>query len=184
MSNTIVDSMDIELIDVKEAKFNITPNHMLTLDYKGTFYPCVKLNRSFPFTNPDKYISVMDDDDSEKDKVREIGDEKKLEIGIIKDLNEFDPVSRQILERYLELRYFAPEIKKVLSIKEEFGYRYWTVDTDKGPCKFTTTLARSAIVNISTSDRVMIYDVDGNRFQILEFSKFEPKSRKMIEAYM
>ena len=71
-----------------------------------------------------------------------------------------------------------------MSIKEEFGYRYWTVDTDKGPCKFTTTLARSAIVNISTSDRVMIYDVDGNRFQILNFSKFEPKSRKMIEAYM
>ncbi len=184
MSEAIIESIDIEYIDPKEAKFNITTNHILTLDLNGVHYPCVQLHRSFPFTNPDKYIAVRDDDDSDKDQVREIGNDKKKEIGIIKDLAEFDSVTRQILEKYLELRYFAPTITKLISVREEFGYRYWVVNTDKGDCKFTTTLNRNSIVNLSSSDRLMIYDVDGNRFQIVGFSKFDSKARKQIEMFM
>lgn len=183
-ADSIIDSMDIEYINPKEARFNITTSHILTLDLNGVHYPCVQLHRSFPFTNPDKYIAVRDDDDSDKDKVREIGNDKKKEVGMIRDLNEFDDVTRNILERYLELRYFAPVIKKLVSVKEEFGYRYWVVDTDKGRCKFTTTLNRNSIINLSSSDRVMIYDVDGNRFQIIGFSKFDSKGRKQIEMFM
>ncbi len=184
MSENILDSADIDFINPKLAKFNITESHILTLDYDGKFYPCVQVHRSFPFTNPEKYISVRDDDDSDKDEVRAIGNEKKKEIGIIKDLNEFDAVTRSILDKYLELRYFAPVITKVISIKEEFGYRYWIVETDKGECKFTTRLARTAIIHLTGPDRVMIYDVDGNRFQIPEFSNFDSKARKQIEMYM
>ena len=184
MSESIIDSVDIDYIDPKEAKFNITENHILTLDLNGVHYPCVQLHRSFPFTNPDQYISVRDDDDSDKDEVREIGNDKKKEIGIIRDLNEFDAVTRKILDKYLELRYFAPAIIRIISIREEFGYRYWTVETDKGVCKFTTRLGRGTVVTVGSGDKVMIYDVDGNRFQITSFSQIESKTRKQIEMFM
>lgn len=184
MSESIIDSVEIEFIDPKTAKFNITESHILTLDLNGVHYPCVQLHRSFPFTNPDQYISVRDDDDSDKDEVREIGNNKKKEIGIIRDLNEFDDVTRKILDKYLELCYFAPSVKKVVSIREEFGYRYWVVDTDKGQCKFTTYLGRGTVLQVGSGDKVMIYDVDGNRFQIPKFSELDSKDRKKIEMFM
>ena len=184
MSESILDSVEIEYIDPKDAKFKITENHMLTLDWKGVHYPSVQLHRAFPFTNPTKYISVRDDDDSDKDKVREIGNEKKIEIGIIADLDEYDQITRQILEKFLDLRYFAPIITKIQSVREEFGYRYWTVDTDLGECKFTTTLNRGNIVNIGSADMVIIYDVDGNRFKVTNFSTGDAKLRKQIEMFM
>lgn len=184
MSESIIDSMEIEYIDPKAAKFNLTGNYILTLDFNGVHYPCVQLYRSFPFTNPDQYISVRDDDDSDKDEVRQIGNNKKIEIGMIRDLNEFDQETRKMLNKYLDLRYFAPIVKKIVSIREEFGYRYWVVDTDKGQCKFTTYLGRGAVINVGSGDKVMIYDVDGNRFQIPEFSKLDSKDRKQIEMFM
>lgn len=184
MSENILDSVDIEYIDPKEAKFAITGNHMMTLDWKGKHYPSVQLHRSFPYSNPTQYISVRDDDDSDKDKVREIGNDKKIEIGVIRDLMEFDQVTIQMIEKFLALRYFAPSIDKIIEIREEFGYRYWTVGTDMGECKFTTTLNRNAIVHIGSADIVMIYDVDGNRFKVEGFSKCDPKIRKRIEMFM
>lgn len=184
MSESILDSVDIEYIDPKEAKFNINENHILTLDWKGTHYPCVQLHRAFPFTNPTQYISVRNDDDSDKDEVRQIGNEKKLEIGIIRDLNEFDAATVKILEKYLDIRYFAPNISKIVSVKEEFGYRYWVVETDKGECKFTTGSWRGNVVSIGSSNRIMIYDVDGNRFQIPDLTAVDSKTRKQIEMFM
>lgn len=184
MSENITDSAELEYIDPQTAKFAINENHILTLEWNGRFYPCVQLHRSFPFSNPNMYISVRDDDDSDKDKVREIGNDKKIEIGIIKNLNDFDPITKNILEKYLDLRYFAPSITEIVSIKEEFGYRYWTVVTDKGNCKFTTTLGRNTIVNIGACDMVMIYDVDGNRFKVENFSKIDSKIRKQLEMFM
>ncbi len=181
MADTIA---EIEFLDPKTAKFNMTDTHILTLEYEGEFYPCVQLHRSFPYTNPDQYISIRDDDDSDKDKVREIGNDKKKEIGMIRDLNEFDPVTKKILEKFLDLRYFAPAITKVLSIREEFGYRYWDVETDKGPCKFITNFSRNSIITVGSGDRVMIFDVDGNRFQIPSFAELDTKARKQIEMYM
>ncbi len=184
MSENILDSVEIEFIEPGEAEFNLTESHLLTLDFKGTHYPCVQLHRSFPFTNPNMYISVRDDDDSDKDKVREIGNEKKKEVGMIRNLDAFDEKTRALLEKFLELRYFTPNITKIESIKEEFGYRYWTVQTDKGPCKFTTTLSRGTVQNLASSDKVMIYDVDGNRFKIDKFSEVDSKLKKQIEMFL
>lgn len=184
MSDNIKDSADLIFIDPQTAKFAVTENHILTLEWNGTFYPCVQLHRSFPFSNPNAYISVRDDDDSDKDKVREIGNDKKLEIGMIKDLNEFDDLTKSMLNKFLDLRYFAPSITAIDSIKEEFGCRYWTVQTDRGECKFTTFVSRNVIVHIGANDTIMIYDVDGNRFKVDNYSKADPKLRKQLEMVM
>ena len=65
------DLLEIRYINKNNAKFARTPGGFVSLEYQGKFYERVGVYRTFPFTDPNHYISI-----------REI-DEKAREIGII-----------------------------------------------------------------------------------------------------
>ena len=164
------DALEIEYIDPSSVKFEITEGNMLKYTHKdGTTHERVQLHRSFPFSCKDEYISVRTHDNNE--------------LGIIRSIKDFDDETIAILNIGLELRYFAPEITEIFSIKEEFGYMYWNVKTNKGNVSFTVRNGRGNIFFVSKST-VMINDVDGNRFIISDFEKTEEKHQKTIEMYL
>jgi hypothetical protein len=68
-------------------------------------------------------------------------------------------------------------------MKEEFGYIYWEVETDRGSRRFTTKGHHDSVMPI-TDTRVLVLDVDGNRFEIPDFNALDVKSAKQIEALM
>ena len=76
----------------------------------------VVIRRSFPVTAPDEFLSVREPDS------RKNG--RGAEIGMIRNIHIFDKATVDLLNAELELRYFTPEIKKILSAKEKFGYCY------------------------------------------------------------
>lgn len=141
----------------------------LILDDKD--YGHINVICTFPFTCPQEYISV-----------REI-DGKKNELGIIEKLSVFDADTQKLLNDQIHLRYFMPKISKILSIKEEYGHAYWTVITDKGKCKFTSSAGSGGSVT-QLGNRVIIKDSSENRYEIEDISKLSTKEIKKLDLYL
>ncbi len=158
--------VSIEYLDPGTAKFGRTPGGFLRLELNGTTHERVALFRTFPFSYEQEYISVRDMEGAE--------------IGIIRDMNEFEPDVVAAFREELERRYFAPTVTRIKSLKEEFGYAYWDVETDSGPRRFTVRDMQQSLLLLS-AEHVLIVDIDGNRFDIPDYTKLDPVSRKYID---
>lgn len=158
----------------QNAKFTETAGRMLKLDYEGKEYPRVQLHRSFPHSDSRKFISV-----------RSFDPEKSVndEIGLIRDMDDFDEQTAELLEKFLELRYFAPRITKLLNIKDEFGYTFWDTETDQGGCRFVVRKDSRSIIH-DTGGEVLVVDVDGDRFVVPDVQALSDKEMKLIELYL
>lgn len=129
----------------------------------------VMFHKAFPFERPEEYISVQD--------------EEGREYGIIRKLSDFDCKGREIIEGALKRKYFCPEIKKIHSLKEQFGYSLWRVDTDIGETEIVLKDTFGSILRVSET-YLIITDVSGNRYSITDVSALDKKSYKKIELYL
>lgn len=155
----------------KNAVFARTEGGFVSLEVEGNFYERVQVVRMFPYMEKRRFISI-----------RTVNDRSK-EIGIIEDLNKFNKETQRVLEEQLNLRYFTPVIVKVVAIKEEYGFAYWNVLTDHGECCFTIQMGGNAISHLSDS-RILICDIDENRFEIPDVNKLSSSERKKLDLYL
>ena len=127
------------------------------------------LCRQFPFDFLWEYISVLD--------------EEQTEIGIIRDLTVFGAQTQELLRTELSRRYYAPVIKRILSVKERYGFSYWKVSTEEGTVSFTLHDTFRSIIRAGEF-RLIFMDVNGNRFEIPNVETLDRKSYKKIELYL
>lgn len=127
------------------------------------------LCRQFPFELQWEFISVMNAEEQE--------------IGIIRNIEIFDEENRSLLKEELRRRYYSPVIDKIYSVKERYGFSYWRVHTTEGDMSFTLRDTFRSIIHAG-GDRVVIMDVNGNRFEIPDAQALEKKSYKKIELYL
>lgn len=168
-----VDEMfTINYITGENAVFERTQGGFLAMRYMEEYYPRIQPYRAFPFTHSDRFISIRTNQ----------GNEGK-EIGMIEDLKSLPDEYRKMIEEQLELRYFMPEIIRIHSIREEYGYSYWDVVTDRGECRFTTNMSAGTAVSLSDI-RMIIKDVDDNRFEIKDIRKLSASELKMLDLYL
>lgn len=163
------DSLETRFLTPDKATFTRTPGGFASLTVEGVTYDRVLLVRTFPFTDPNRYVSVREADNDNR------------EIGLILDLSQWDEQTAGILGEQLNLRYFTPKIQKIHEIKEQYGYSYWHVDTDKGECKFTCD--QNGVAKLSET-RLLISDVDGNRFELPDVTVLSAKELRMVDLYM
>jgi hypothetical protein len=153
----------------EKSVFNRSKGGFLTLRFDNKEYGRVSLHRAFPFSHTDKFISVRD--------------KEGKEIGIIRESYDFAPETVKFFEEELNRRYFLPLIKSITALKEEFGYSYWEVMTDIGFKKFIIKKDNSSFINLK-DNRILIADVDGNRYEISDYLKLDSKSYKLIELML
>ena len=127
------------------------------------------LCRQFPFEMLWEFISVLDEDQNE--------------IGIIRNVALFAGEMEELLTRELERRYYSPVIRRILRMKERYGFSYWKVETDEGEIQFTLHDTFRSIIRAGEF-RVILMDVDGNRFDIPDVRELDRKSYKKIELYL
>ncbi len=132
-------------------------------------YSRVFLHRMFPFEEPERYLSVLDSDQNE--------------LGIIEDLALFEESTREILRRELRRKYYMQEIRAILRVKDRYGFTYWDVETPEGKVSFTLQDTQRSLVKMS-AERLMIIDIDGNRYEITALSRLDRVSYKKIELYL
>lgn len=172
MEKETEEMLRLRFITKENAVFERTEGGFVSMEIDGESYPRVQVYRSFPFTDPDAYISIREPD------------EKAKEIGVIKNLRkDVSKETRQMLEEQLRLRYFTPKIEKIINIKDEYGFAYFDVLTDHGACRFTIHMGGGSVVNLSDT-RLMITDLDGNRFEIVDVTKLSAPELKKLDLFL
>lgn len=170
------DLLELRYIDDNNAVFKRTEGGFVSLDYtdkegKVQHYDRVSVYRTFPMSDPDIFISIRE------------SDEKAREIGVVKELKAVKSETAEILREQLNLRYFVPQIERIIDIKSEYGYAYFDVVTDFGRCRFAIHMSGGGVVHLSDT-RKMITDIDGNRFEIKDVSKLTPAELKKIDLFL
>ena len=122
-----------------------------------------RLARAFPHSNPDQFVSLMD----------ELGHE----IGIIENPKKLDNASRNLLEVELKAIYFVPTISAITSVVSRGTGSQWTVDTDDGEYIFRI-LGRDALKG-NEPPAVEITDEHGKRYRIDNYWDLDAESRDL-----
>ena len=129
-------------------------------------YLDVRTVRAFPFSDRERWIGFQDG--------------ANRSIGLVEDPNELDPESRALADELLRKHYFLPAVGRVLSLREEFGVVYVDVETDCGRRQFVATGLRDAVVDLGGGE-LLISDVDGNRYRVLDWRKLDSVSRRFLD---
>jgi hypothetical protein len=101
------------------------------------------------------------------------------ELGILRSLEALPAGAQELLAEEIAKAYFVPRIIRIVAIEEEFGVQRWEVLTDRGPRTFEVT-ERSSIRPLDHG-RVVIKDVDGNRYQIEDVRKLDRRSQQLLD---
>ncbi|MCQ2526839.1 MAG: DUF1854 domain-containing protein [Lachnospiraceae bacterium] len=161
--------MNENIININEVKFEKTAGGLVSMELAGTSYKRVKPIRLFPFTDPGKYIAIHDEQDAE--------------IGVIEDLEQLSKDQAALLQEQLDLYYFTPVISKIINIKDEYGYAYFHVVTDRGECKFAINMGSNAVAKLS-DNRLLITDLDGNRFEVADVQALTVKEQRKLDLFL
>lgn len=165
------DLLELRYLNKKNAKFTRTKGGFVSLVFDNKSYDRIGVYRTFPITEPDEYISIRE------------ADEKAREIGLVGKLSDLDKDQAEMLREQLRLRYFMPQIEKIMEVKDEFGYAYFHVKTNFGVCRFTIRMGGDSVVSL-TESRILITDLDGNRFEIPDIYKLTVAERKKLDLFI
>jgi hypothetical protein len=132
---------------------------------------CLKASvlRAFPLSEPHRFLSVRD------------GANK--EVGMIAEPKDLSEENRKLVDEELSRRYLVPAVRKIVSAIERFGTVDWTMETDRGICKFTTRNLRENVQRPAPG-RIILSDVDGNRYDIRKLDDLDAKSQEMLFQHM
>lgn len=119
-----------------------------------------------PMAHSDRYVSLLDI--------------KNEEVAFIKDLYDLDEASRKVIEEELAHRYLRATIKRVNSIQMEYGVTYWDVMTDRGKREFV--IRGHENTHWASDSRLLLTDVDGNRFEVVDYTRLDAHSIQLIET--
>jgi len=134
-----------------------------------------------PVTSTEGNSPALSSETSPKENTTSFGDLK--EIGIITNVNVFDEIQQKYITDELNRKYFIPIIEIINSVKEKYGFSYWDVKTNIGKIKFTVHDAYRNILKI-TEDRIMVTDVNGNRYEIVSLNGMDRQSFRKIELFL
>ncbi len=163
--------LEMHFLTGDNALFYRTDGGFVGLKTKEKEYARVGVYLTFPLTNPEEFISIRE------------SDEKAKEIGIVEKISNLPKDQQEMLREQIKLRYFMPVITKVLDIKDEYGFAYWNVITTFGACRFTTQVSRDAVINL-TDSRLMVTDIDGNRYEIPDFYHLSVMEQKKLDLFI
>ena len=126
----------------------------------------MRVRRAFPWSRPDRYVSVRDAEGKE--------------LMLIQDLGQVPPEQRQVIEQSLADASFIPKITAVDDVDVRFGYQQWKVHTDRGPVEFRVQERED--IRFLPDGRFRIKDADGNVYEMPRVDQLDEPSRKAIEA--
>ena len=170
---SLENAVDIGFLDPQKVNFTLTPGGFTALKYEDKEYPRISLRRALPIAQPLEYISVAD------------GENK--EIGIIKAVNELPGDQLTAVTNELNKRYFCPEIREVKSVKDKLGYVYMELALTTPEGNYDKNCAVKDInknIRMLDDNRLLIFDVDGNRYIVPSLSALDKKSMKRLEPFM
>ena len=129
--------------------------------------------RCLPVHYPEQYISM-----------RYLDAEKhEVEIGIIRNLDDWPLKCRELIGESLLKRYFLHTIVGINRIEVLGGYLNLNVETDSGPAQFMMRWQRDRAYNYGHGGKLMI-DTDETRYLIPDLEALSESERRLFMRYI
>lgn len=139
-------------------------NLVADIEGKGVV-PNIRPVQSFPLSHAGEMISLLD--------------HEGREAGILPSLRGMDAKSIAVLENEFERAYFMPCITRVYRIVDQVPSLKWVVETDRGERTFKIKNRREAVA--IGGGRVLVTDVQGNRYDIPNRHALDARSRHYLD---
>ena len=168
-SESPAEAAELVFLDVKKLRFFKRGATLRLTVEEDRSHLKVSVLRAFPLSEPDRFFSVQD------------GANK--EVGMIIDPGELSNANRKLVHEDLERRYLLPAVKRILTAKERFGTVDWEMETDRGVRKLTT---RNLGENVQrpAPGRIILSDVDDNRYDIRNIDELDLNSQQLLFQHM
>ena len=169
----LTDAIDLGLLDTKTSEFYRTPGGFTGLKIGEKDYKRVSLRRALPLKDPLAFISIAD--------------EENKEIGLIRQLSDLSDDQLSIVNDELNKRYYCPKVKEVKSVKDKMGYVYIELVLITQNEVFDKNCAVKDVnknIRLVDENRLIIFDVDGNRYIVESLRDMDKKSLKRLEPYL
>ena len=128
----------------------------------------VRLRQCFPWSEPNRHVSLRDSEDRE--------------VLLVEDPATLGPESRRALERALADAGFVLDVTRVVDVEEEVEIRQWTVETKQGPRCFQTHL--DDWPRVLPGGELLIRDVGGDLYRLSSPNTMDQKSRDLLWAFV
>ncbi len=169
------ESFETYVFDPAQISFAYEGENLTFTDDEGRFYGRVSLRRCFPLSSDNTNVIV---------RVQEEDSEKTQELGMICDINELEECSLEAVLRELHLHYVVPLILRIDSIKEEFGFLYWSAETDRGHKDF---ILRDSVISSTrqvSNGRWLLIDINQTRYEVHNYDALDSQSQKLLSKYL
>jgi len=123
---------------------------------------------AFPFSAPDESISIVD--------------EYSKELAWLDRLDQLDADSQAVVKDYLAVREFRPTVFRITSVSTYSTPSIWTLETDKGPCKFE--LPSDESIRRLGGSRLVLTHANGMQFIIEDLFALDSRSRQILARFM
>lgn len=121
----------------------------------------------FPLTDPDRFVSLLD--------------EKGRELVCIESPADLSSAQREALQRALAQTEFLPVIERVVAISADTTHSSWHVQTDRGPAQFVVD--QESDVRPISDDRFLVIDKQGVRYLIRALSALDRQSQRLVSRF-
>ena len=128
----------------------------------------VHVQRCFPWSEPDHFISLRDDEDQE--------------FALVTDPGLLDAHGRVVLQAALSEAGFIFDVCAVIEIEEEVELRNWLVRTQQGGRRFQTRL--DDWPRKLPDGGLLIRDVTGDFYRVADPAQLDRNSRDLLWAFI
>lgn len=136
----------------------------------GTVFEKLEPRRLFPFSNGNKYVTLLDANEKE--------------VALIRDLSDLDERSEQAILSCFEEYYMIPQITRLIESTEEFGSLQWRVETDRGEVSFRIRNRHNDIKPFYGTNRVLVRDSNDNRYEIRDYTMLDAHSKHLLFSFL
>ena len=170
-SVTVHESFSIVYLDPTAMCFEYIGENLTLTMADGTYYPRVTLRRCFPLSAKRTNIIV---------RIPEAENQMEHELGLIAELEELEPGSQEAVLRELQLHYLVPTIQRIQTIREEFGFLYWQVETDRGSKEFVMRDSVIGSVRQISPNRWLMIDINQTRYEVRDITVLDARSQELL----
>ena len=135
----------------------------------GRTFQNLEPRRLFPTSDMNRYITLLDDSGTEQ--------------AVIRDLNTLPPQQKTIITACLGEYYLIPKIHKIVDFDERFDGITLHTETDRGPASIDIRILVHGL-KLTQNGRVLVRDVNDNRYEIQDVMKLDKHSRQILSRYI
>jgi hypothetical protein len=128
----------------------------------------VRVHRCFPWSEPDQFLSLRD--------------QENQEVAMVIRLDDLESQSRKALADSLLEAGFVLRITRILEVDEEVEIRTWKVETEQGSRSFQTKLDDWPWE--VPGGGIVIRDVAGDLYYVADPESLDEKSRTWLWAFV